>query len=84
MDKQLYEGPVPVTEDWVEEHEGEYWAIQYVTSFDDIIDVNGMREMNDLADAITGVVLEDVSHDPVSLLENGKLLMEVSGNVVRF
>jgi hypothetical protein len=80
----LYEGTLPVDQEWAEAHQGEDWAIQFTADFYDLLDLNSMEGINELADDICGVVLTNSGYRLVELLNDRTLLIEVSGTVEEF
>jgi hypothetical protein len=57
-----YEGTdLPVTEEWVAEHAGDYIAFEVALPLHEIIDASGIDGFMDVVDDILGVTLEDCS-----------------------
>jgi hypothetical protein len=57
-----YDGEdLPVTEEWVEEHGGDYVAFELHLELQELIDVSGIDGFMDYADYLIGTTLSDCS-----------------------
>jgi hypothetical protein len=84
-----YQGQLPVEEDWVERHVGDYVTFEIPISIYKLIHAGGIEEVNAIVDHITGVVLSDLSYgvgtwDAEDSPDPFQLLMRVSGIVEEF
>lgn len=71
-----YTDPLPITKEWAKEHEGDTISVRYVMDLDGLIEVDGIEGMNDYLDAVTNVILSDISYRIVTpeAGENGAML----------
>lgn len=85
----VYDGQLPVPKEWVDERLGEEVTIRYVMGLDDLIEAQGIEEMNEYLDQVTGVVLTDISYaigkpDEDDELGNESLIIEATGILEEF
>jgi hypothetical protein len=77
-----YEGTdLPVTEEWIEEHGGDYIAFELHLELHDIIDACGIDDFMDHADGLLGVSLSDCSWRPLRMDEDGSIVVRYVGMV---
>lgn len=59
-----YKGDYPVPVKWRNENMGEVASFTYRMDLDDLIEINGIDEMNDYLDGVLGsIVLSDITYD---------------------
>jgi hypothetical protein len=57
-----YDEQLPVTRKWAEAHEGEQWTFTMFVFLDDLIEMSGYDEMNEMCDDVTGVTMVDLGY----------------------
>jgi hypothetical protein len=58
----LYEGDLPLTAEFIEENIDKRIGVIYRMSLTDLIEINGIDEMNDYLDAVVGAILLDIEY----------------------
>jgi hypothetical protein len=76
-----YTGNLPVTDDWIKEHQGDYYAFRIRLSLHDIIDACGIDSFMDIADEQVGVPLEDCQWEAVGHSDDGTIIIRYVGMI---
>jgi hypothetical protein len=79
---ETYGGELPVSEDWVEEHHGEEWQFEIALRLGEIIEAEGIDDMNEIVDDVTGVMLMGATYEFGGTgLPPEDIIIRVSGTV---
>lgn len=82
----VYEGELPVADEWAGEHAGETWTFRFAVNLYELIVCEGIDRMNDLTDDVTGVILGGlvykVGRPGPDDVQGNSVVIEATGEVV--